>query len=124
MTAAHRRGAALERSAARHLGTRRVRPRRGVSAPDVEPVRLPSGVVLSVECKKRGRAPALLLRALEQAKRYLPSAVPAVVFAPTGEPPLIVLSLDVFRRIAGLAPVEPAPQLPLPLRAAGGASDG
>lgn len=107
---AHTRAARRERQAASLLGTTRIHRSRYESAPDVAPVTLPCGVVLSCEVKTRKRLPALLVAALAQAKRYAPEAVPTAVVSATGGEPLIVLPLRAFRRIAGLdaLPVPPA----------------
>ena len=103
MTSAHRRAANRERQAARTLGTTRTTNRpRYTPAPDVAPITLPGGDVLSVEVKTRARLPSLLRRALEQARRYAPGAVPLAVVSETGGPALAVLELGAFARIAGL----------------------
>ena len=104
MTAPHRRAARREREAADVLGGERVRYRpRYVSAPDVRAVVLPSGVVLSVEVKTRKRLPSLLAAALEQARRYQPSAVPCAVVSETGGRALAVLDLRDLALLVGLA---------------------
>lgn len=103
MSAQHRRAARRERQAARLLGTERVHRGRYERAPDVKPVRLPCGLVLVPEVKTRARLPALVTKALEQAKGYGPKgAVPAAVLSATGAEPLIVLPLRAFRVVAGL----------------------
>lgn len=105
---AHARAARRERQAAELLGTKRVKRSRYERAPDCEPVTLPCGVVLSPEVKTRKRLPALVVRALDQARGYGPAgSVPAAVLSETGGEPVIVLPLRAFRRIAGLdrAPV-------------------
>ena len=108
---AHVRAARRERQAAELLGTRRVLRRRYEAAPDVEPITLPCGVVLQAEVKTRSKAPALVTKALAQARRYAPDAVPALVLSETGGEPLMVLPLRAFRRIAGLeAPGRAEPQ--------------
>ena len=115
MSAHHRRAARRERQAAELLGTERVIRGRYESAPDCKPVTLPCGVVLSPEVKTRARLPALVTKALDQAKGYGPAgSVPAAVLSATGGEPLIVLSLRTFRVIAGLdsPPCSPA-QLPI-----------
>lgn len=104
MSGPHRRAAARERQAAKLLRTERVRYRpRYTKAPDVHPVRLDSGDVLSVEVKTRGKLPAWLVDALAQAEGYLPGAVPLVVLSATGGPPLALLALRDFARLVGLA---------------------
>lgn len=114
MTAAHRRGAALEQRTAEVLGTRRVRRAHfGEIAPDVEPVRLACGLTLSVECKKRKALPALLRDAIAQARKYLPHAVPVVVIAATGGEPFAVLPLEVLAQLAGVRELIPPNQAPL-----------
>jgi hypothetical protein len=73
------------------------------SAPDVAPVRLPSGVVLVFECKYRRSGLALLQGALRQARSYaLPGQIGAVVSQTDGSPPLVTMSLADFRRAVGL----------------------
>lgn len=99
-----RRGAALERRTAKALGTRRVHRSRYESAPDIELVRLPPGEELSCECKTRKRLPALVTKALAQAKRYFPNATPCAILSAFGERPVIVLPLADFRRLVGLEP--------------------
>lgn len=113
----HRRAARRERQAAELLGTRRVVRSRYQSAPDVEPVTLPCGLVLMPEVKTRKALPVLLVKALEQARGYGPKgSVPAAVLSATGGEPVIVLGLRAFRVIAGLeGPAEAGPQLPLAL---------
>lgn len=115
MTRHHARAARRERQAARTLCTHRVHRQRGQRAPDVEPVHLPCGLVLSVEVKTRARTPAVLRRAMAQALSYLPSATPAVVFSETGGQALVVLPLAAFAQIAGIEPVQLPQQPALPL---------
>lgn len=107
MSATSRRSAARERQAAELLGTKRVHRSRYQRAPDVEPVVLPSGEVLSCEVKTRKRLPALLRDALAQAKRYAPStsAVPIAVISEFGGEPIACLSLRALRRLLGLEEV-------------------
>lgn len=97
-----------ERDAAKALGTRRVRRAIGESAPDVEPVRLASGEVLSVEVKHRAKLPALLTAALAQAARYAPAAVPVAVVSQRGGRQLACLSLANLARLLGIA----SPEIP------------
>lgn len=105
---AHARAARREREAAELLGTQRIHRGRYESAPDVAPVTLPCGLVLQAEVKTRRRMPALIAKAIEQARRYAPSAVPAVVLSETGGEALLVLPLRSFRTIAGVHPWGPA----------------
>lgn len=74
------------------------------SAPDVEPVVLPSGHTLSVEVKTRAKLPVLLTSALEQAAGYAPEAIPCVVLSETGGTALLVLPLKAFAAIVGVSP--------------------
>lgn len=111
MSKAHRRGADLERLAAKALGSRRVLRAIGESAGDVELARLPSGLEVSAECKKRRKGIALVTKALEQARRYHPTAIPLAVIAAFGKQPIVALSLSDFRRLVGLAPSD-APEQP------------
>lgn len=112
MSAVHARAARREREAASLLGTKRVHRSRYEKAPDVEPVPLPCGLVLSVEVKTRAKLPRLVTKALEQAEGYgVTGQVPAVVMSETGGEALIVLPLRAFVRAVGLEPYEPPPQL-------------
>lgn len=104
MTRHHARAARREREAAAALGSKRVLRSRYESAPDVEPVVLPSGHTLSVEVKTRARLPALLTRALEQAAGYKPDAIPCVVLSATGGAAVVVLPLAAFTAIVGVSP--------------------
>lgn len=110
----HRRAADRERQAAEILGTKRVKRSRYESAPDVEPVRLPCGLTVMCEVKTRRRLPALVTKALAQAKGYGPAgAIPAAVLSATGGEPVIVLPLRAFRRVAGIEASEPTRQIPI-----------
>lgn len=103
MSLVSRRAARRELEAARSFGVRRTTYRlKFESAADTELVKLPCGAVLSVEVKSRKHLPKLLTRALAQAQRYEPAAVPVVVISELGGEALVVLSLRVFREIAGL----------------------
>jgi len=113
VTATHRRAARRELEAARILQTERVHRRRYQRAPDVRPVRLDTGDVLTVEVKTRGKLPAWLVGALAQAERYLPGGIPVVALSATGGPPLAVLPLADLARLLGLQPREVGQQLPL-----------
>lgn len=104
MSKHHARAARREREAAAVLGSKRVHRSRYESAPDVEPVTLPSGHVLSVEVKTRARLPVLLTRALEQAAGYAPDAIPCAVLSETGGTALLVLPLAAFAAIVGVSP--------------------
>jgi hypothetical protein len=102
---AQRRAARHELRTAKAFGVRRVHRARFESKPDVELVRLPDGSELSCECKTRKRLPALITKALEQAQRYAaPPAIPCAILSAFGERPVIVLPLEAFRKLAGLAP--------------------
>lgn len=105
-----------ERTAARALGTTRTVRRIGESAPDVEPVRLASGVVLSVEVKSRRRLPRLLALALAQAARYAPGAVPVAVVSERGGPQLACIALRDFARLLGFDPPALPERPPRPRR--------
>ncbi len=114
MTAAHRRAARREREAAAALGTERVRFRpRFVAAPDVLPVRLPTGDVLQAEVKTTKRAPKRVLDALEQARKYTPDAIPVAVISQTGGAAIACLPLADFVRLLGLKDPKPGEQLAL-----------
>jgi len=96
------RGFAREREAARVLGGRRIPRAYGRSAPDLEPLTLPSGETIICEVKHRARLPRLLSEALEQAARYLPSATPVAVVSERHGAALAVLALRDFARLVGL----------------------
>ena len=105
MTAASRRGKSAEERAARALGTKRIRRRHyGESAPDLEPVVLPSGAMLGPEVKSRKRLPRLVTGALDQACRYFGTrAIPvAVLFQKGAQKGIVCLDLDTFARLVGL----------------------
>jgi hypothetical protein len=105
VTAAHRSGARREREAARTFGVRRTQYRLLFeAAPDIELVPMPVGPPMSVEVKTRAELPKLITKALAQAQRYEPAAVPAVVISETGGTALIVLPLKAFCTIAGVGP--------------------
>ena len=103
MTRHHARAARREREAAALLGTKRVHRSRYESAPDLEPVTLPSGHVLAVEVKTRAQLPKLLENALTQAAGYAPGAIPCAVISATGGEALVVLSLRAFVEIISTA---------------------
>lgn len=96
------RGFAREREAARVLGGRRIPRAYGRSAPDLEPLVLPSGETIICEVKNRARLPRLLTDALQQAARYLPSATPVAVVSQRGGAALAVLTLRDFARLVGV----------------------
>lgn len=103
MSAMHARAARRERQTAQALGSTRVHRRRGESAPDVRLVTLPDGTTLQTEVKSRKRLPHVLTRALEQAQRYAPSAVPcAVIFQHGKAGGLAAVRLGDFARLVGL----------------------
>lgn len=120
MTAAHQRGARRERQTAALVDSVRVIRPRGESAPDVEPVTLPSGVVILPESKARRKPLATAERWLRQAEGYLPGAAGVVFVYATGQRAsdgLVILRASAFRRIAGLE--APDAQLSLPLKGGG-----
>jgi hypothetical protein len=110
-----RRAADREREAADVLGTKRVRRGRYESKPDVEPIRHPNGDLLQPEVKTRKKLPRLITTALAQAERYSPSAVPIAVLSELGGAAVVVVALDAFVRLTGIAPSKSA-QLALALR--------
>lgn len=113
MTRAHRKGANADRAVAKTLRTERVTGReRFESAPDVRPVRLPSGAMLTIESKARSRVPRWLVAAVEQAAKYLPGAVPVAVVS-GGPRRLAVLPLIDLARLVGLRALEPQTSLAL-----------
>lgn len=99
-----------ERAAAAALGSRRVIRHRGESAPDVEPVVMPSGEVLQPEVKHRKRLPRLLAAALAQALRYEPGATPVAIVSEHRGGALAVLRLADFARLVGVDLVVPRPR--------------
>jgi hypothetical protein len=102
---ARRRGADREREAARLLGTKRTCRSRYERAPDCTPVRLPSGDVLCPEVKTgRTRLPAVVRKALAQARGYLPDAIPVAVISTTGGESIACLPLRDLARLLGLQP--------------------
>jgi hypothetical protein len=105
VSAASRRAASLELRVARALGVKRNRRSRYEFKADIEAVRLPCGVELTVEIKHRKTLPALIRQAMEQAEQYAPGLVPVAVLQPFGGQPVVVMPLDAFRQIAGLSPV-------------------
>lgn len=102
MSKHHRRAAAAEKRAAALLGSRRVHRSRYERAPDVVPVRLPTGDVLCPEVKTRRRIPSLVKRALKQAAGYMPDAIPIAVIAETGGELIACLALHHLSRLLGL----------------------
>jgi hypothetical protein len=113
MSAQHARAARRERQAAELLGSKRVRRRPYERAPDVEPVKLGDGTVLVPESKTRGKLPKWIVGAVEQARGYLPGAVPLVVLSQTGGEPLGLLPLRDLSRLLGIRTEGAETQLPL-----------
>jgi hypothetical protein len=74
---------------------------------------LPDGTVLQPESKTRGKLPKWIVDAVEQARGYLPGAVPLVVLSETGGEPLGMLPLRDLSRLLGLRCAEGATQLAL-----------
>ena len=113
---ASRKGADAERAVAKALGVERTRHRgRFESAPDVAPVLLASGHTLTVESKARGSVPRWLVGAVEQAAKYLPSAIPVAVVSGAGAR-LAVLRLEDLAALVGLRAVTPQGVLPLEVK--------
>lgn len=102
-----------EHRAALTLGGERVKRRRGESAPDVRPVRLPNGELLQPECKTRRRLPRLVMAALDQARGYLPGAVPVAIISEKGGEAIACLPLRDLARLLGLQPEIAGQQLTL-----------
>jgi hypothetical protein len=117
MSAASKAADRAEERAAKALGAVRQggkMKRRPVA--DLAPFRTPDGTLITTEVKSRKRLPRLLVDALAQAQRYAPGAEPlAVLFERGQRSGLVVLSLDLFRRLTGISP--PAAQLDLALSA-------
>ena len=118
MSRASRRAAARELEAAKVLGTKRVHRSRYERAPDVQPLRLPSGHVLQLEIKTRAKPVALIAKALEQATTYTPSAVPVAVISSTGGHATACIPLAAFAEIIGVR----APKIGAQLALLGGRS--
>lgn len=113
MSRASRKGADAERAVARALCTTRTRHRgRFESAPDVAPVLLASGHTLTVESKARTTVPRWLVGAVEQAAKYLPSAIPVAVVSGAGAR-LAVLRLEDLAALVGLRATAAQGVLPL-----------
>lgn len=114
MSATSKRAARRELEAAQKLGTERVRFRpRYVAAPDILPVRLPSGDVLQAEIKTTKRAPKRVLDAIAQARRYAPAAIPIAIISQFGGEAIACCPLNDFCRLLGLQPPKPGQQLSL-----------
>lgn len=107
MSTSSRRAARHELKVARATGTKRVTYRdRYQSAPDMLPVRLANGLVLSIEAKYRAQLPRLLTSALSQALRYGgPDSVPVAALRENGGQTLVVIRLEDFLQLSGIAPV-------------------
>jgi hypothetical protein len=107
VSASSRRAARHELQVARSLGTRRVTYRgRYQRSPDMLPVRLPNGLVLSVEATLRDNLPRLLTSALSQALRYGgPDCVPVAALREHGGQTLVVTRLEDFLQLSGIEPV-------------------
>ena len=111
MAGQHRRAARRERQAADLFGTVRVKKKdRYDAVPDVLPVRLASGEVLSIEVKTFGNGLKKVRDALDQARRYTPSAVPVAVCSKTGEEPVACLPAKDLARVLGLSELGEAPR--------------
>jgi hypothetical protein len=109
------RGTRLERRTARILGSQRITRARGKSAPDVCAVLDRAGEQYQPECKSgMRRLPAVVRKALAQARRYTPDAVPVAVVSDVGGEAVACLPLDAFARLLGVAPARLG-QLALPL---------
>lgn len=105
MSLALDRGTRLERRTARILRTERVTRARGKSAPDVVAVRDRAGEAYQPECKSGARRlPAVVRKALEQARGYAPDAIPVAVIADVGGEAIACLPLVAFARLLGVAP--------------------
>lgn len=102
------RWARRELEAARALGVVRQRRLRFESKGDVEPIELPCGVLIQPEVKTRKRLPRLLVKALEQARQYEPSAIPVAIVSEAGGSAIACLPLRAFVFIAGLEPAKVA----------------
>jgi hypothetical protein len=103
MSSTSARAARRERQAAAVLGSERVHRQRGERAPDVEPVRLPSGHLLQAEVKSRAKLPRIARLAVEQAHGYAPGAMPvAVIFEKGSRDGIASMRLADFARLVGL----------------------
>lgn len=116
----HVRAYRREVEAASLLGAERVKHRpRYVSMPDIWPQRLPCGLTTSTEVKTRKALPGIIRSGLEQARSYLPNAVPLLVLSEYGGRAVVVLDLKVFAQIAGLSELKLPAQSPLLLGGTG-----
>lgn len=99
-----KRSARRELEAARTLGTERIhRGRSRMSAPDVRPLRTPSGHLVGAEVKTRKRLPTSITGAIAQARRYhARPTIPIGIVSATGEAALAVLSLRDLCELLGL----------------------
>lgn len=114
MSAGSRRAARGEQRVADAVDGERVKNRpRFASAPDILPRRLPTGEVLQLEVKSTKRLPKRVLAALEQARRYTPSAIPIAVFVPFGGRAIACLALEDLARLVGLRAAPIGEQLAL-----------
>jgi len=110
------RAASRERECAKILGSaRHIRKTKG-KAPDVVAFRLANGDVVQPEVKNgMKRCPRVLVKALEQAKRYAPGAVPIAVFSDVGGHAIGCVDLKVLARWMGVQEDKLGVQLCLPL---------
>lgn len=103
MSATSRRAARREQQTADLLGVARTLHRgRFESAPDCAPLRLASGHTLQAETKSTKRPPRIVVKALAQALRYAPDAIPLAVIAPYNAEPIACLPLRALAEILGL----------------------
>jgi hypothetical protein len=81
-----------------------VHRQRGESAPDLEPIALPSGRTIIPEVKSRKRLPALALGALRQAAGYVarPAIPIAVLFELGARWGIVACYLEDFAALVGL----------------------
>ncbi len=115
MSAASKAADRAEERAAKALGAvRQGGKMKRQAVADLAPFRAPCGTLLVTEVKSRKRLPRLIVDALVQAQRYAPAAEPVAVLFERGQRAgLVVLSLDLFRKLTGISP--PAAQLDLAL---------
>lgn len=116
MSLPQNRAANREREAARIFGTQRVVRKTKECAPDAVAFRLENGDVVQPEVKNgMKRLPRTLVKALEQARRYSPRAVPIAVFSDVGGEAIACVPAKDLARWMGVAPEKLNVQLSLPL---------
>ena len=103
MARSHDRGRRLATRTAKIMGGTCVPFAPYVAQPDIWPIKLRSGDVLQLDCKAgEKRTPRAVLKAIAQAERYTPTAVPVAVFGDIGGEPIACLPLRDLARLLGI----------------------